>query len=132
LWLIKVWFSPSDSRNVCPNGWHVPTDIELNTHTKFLGGTGTRGIILKSTTQIYWSSFGATNETGFSALPSGIISCYGNGSFANLGVSSNYWTSTEYPLITTYAWGLQLGENSSVYRNYHPKEQGYAIRCLKE
>ena len=67
------WYTVVDSRNVCPTGWHVPTDQELNVLTDFLGGSVEAGDALKSTGAWFWdsSNVGATNRSGFSGLPTG-------------------------------------------------------------
>jgi uncharacterized protein (TIGR02145 family) len=61
------------SKNVCPTGWHVPTDVEWTTLTNYLGGTGLAGGKMKEAGLAHWTSpnSGATNESGFAGLPSG-------------------------------------------------------------
>lgn len=67
------WYAVRDSRGFCPTGWHVPTGAEWTTLTNFLGGDGEAGRKMKSMGTTYWQSpnTGATNESGFSALPGG-------------------------------------------------------------
>ena len=77
------WYAVNDPRKLCPTGWHVPTDAEWTILTTYLGGSGTSTILvaggkMKSTdtqpTTGGWNSSstsGATNESGFSALPGG-------------------------------------------------------------
>ncbi len=66
------WFAVADQRNICPTGWHVPSDVEWITLTDYLGGESVAGGKMKSTA-IYWQSPNqdATNESGFSGLPGG-------------------------------------------------------------
>jgi hypothetical protein len=33
------WYTVDDSRGVCPEGWHIPTDNEFTVLTDYLGGT---------------------------------------------------------------------------------------------
>ncbi|MFN6072835.1 MAG: fibrobacter succinogenes major paralogous domain-containing protein, partial [Bacteroidota bacterium] len=63
----------TDTLNICPSGWHVPTDAEWTTLTTELGGESVAGGKMKSIGTAYWNSpnTGATNESGFSALPGG-------------------------------------------------------------
>ncbi|MBN2480603.1 MAG: fibrobacter succinogenes major paralogous domain-containing protein [Bacteroidales bacterium] len=63
----------TDSRNICPAGWHVPTDEECTTLTEYLGGVDAAGGKLKESGTEHWDlpNAGDTNETNFAALPGG-------------------------------------------------------------
>ena len=89
------WYAVSDSRNIAPVGWHVPTDVELTTLTDYLGGLSIAGNKLKEPGTTHWASpnTGAVNETGFTALPGGYR--VSSGSFSNLGNNGYWWSSTE-------------------------------------
>jgi uncharacterized protein (TIGR02145 family) len=75
----------------------------------------------------------ATNESGFTALPGGMRR--ENGIFAEIGSSSNWWSSTEYNYNTNYA--LSRGVDSR-WENFvknvgsDPKKFGFSIRCVKD
>ncbi len=71
------------AQGICPDGWHLPTDGEWTTLTDFLGGAGVAGGKMKESGYIHWTSpnNGATNSSGFSALPSGNRSMEGVFSF---------------------------------------------------
>ena len=118
-------------RNVCPTNWHVPTDVEWTTLTTYLGGESVAGDKLKETGTTHWLSpnTGATNETGFTALPSG----YRNflGPFYNIGVSSSWWSSTEYFTLAAY-YRYMTYYLSSVGNSYSNEHYGYPVRCLKD
>jgi len=71
------------AKNVCPRGWHLPSDAEWSTLTDFLGGIDVVGGKLKAEGTIdartgIWDSpnVGATNESGFTALPGGLKSVF--------------------------------------------------------
>ena len=68
------WYSIEDSRDLAPDGWHVPSRDEWQTMIEYLGGDGIAGGKLKESGTEHWLSpnEGATNESGFSALPSGM------------------------------------------------------------
>ena len=70
---LYTWYTVTDSRNVCPDGWHIPTDIEWTILTSSLDGMIPAGGKLKEIGTSHWLSpnAGATNESGFSALPGG-------------------------------------------------------------
>ena len=125
------WYTVADSRNVCPTGWHTPTDAEWTVLSDYLGGESVAGGKMKSTSTQYWISpnTDATNESGFSGLPGGWR--YPNGSFYDVGYSGFWWSSTEYDAGSAWSRGLDytLGE---VLRGYEDKQKGLAVRCLKD
>jgi uncharacterized protein (TIGR02145 family) len=135
------WYTVSDPRNVCPTGWHVPTDAEWNTLIGYLDPSfdpntsgpqsGIAGGKMKSTGTQYWISpnAAATNESGFSGLPGGIFNF--DGLFYSIGTDGNWWSSTE--LDSTQAWLRSLGYNDgSVFRGYYSKVAGHSVRCLRD
>ena len=126
------WYVTVDNRNVCPAGWHVPSDQEWFVLMNFLGGEPIAGGKLKSMNYFYGPNFGATNETGFSGIGGGIRSNYGN--FADSGWAGYYWSSTENGSSgTTNAWARMLEkDNSYLSRIWWPKPFGLSIRCIKD
>lgn len=58
----------------CPNGWHLPINDEMQELINYLGGNKYTGGEIKESGTIHWLSTnpGATNSSGFSALPCGI------------------------------------------------------------
>ena len=122
---------------LAPNGWHVPTDDEWQTLVDYLGGSGVAGGKMKSTGTIesgnglwYAPNTGATNESGFSALPGG-YRVYGNGGFYGVGNGVYFWSSSEYS--SNNAWNRELLYNSSeVIRYYYNKRLGFCIRCIRD
>ena len=123
---------PNDTLNICPEGWHVPTDADWTTLTTELGGESVAGGKMKSIgTVSYWNSpnEGATNSSGFSALPGGYR--INNGSFNNLSNSAVFWRATE--VNANNAWSSRLEHNSDdVSRISYEKQLGASIRCLKD
>jgi len=136
------WYAAVDSRNIAPDGWHIPTDDEWKELEMYLGmsqseadGTGYRGTDeggkLKETGTTHWNSpnTGATNETGFTALPGGYR--YGNGNYYNMGSFGYFWSSTESSSYS--AWSRTLYCSSSgVYRLYYNKQDGFSVRCVRD
>jgi uncharacterized protein (TIGR02145 family) len=130
------WNAVADSRNICPAGWHVPTDNEWTILADNLGGADVAGGKMKTTGTVangdgLWegSNTGATNSSNFSALPSGGRT---NSGFLTIGTSGYWWTSTE--ASTQLVWIRfvykdfpMLGRNSE----QGTKSFGYAVRCLK-
>ena len=127
------WYAVADPRNVCPTGWHVPTDGEWTTLTNFLGGEAVAGGKMKSTGTQYWFSpnTDATNASGFSGLPGGFRFDYGV-FFYNDGDSGFWWSSTENN--TDYAWCRNLNYNNGYASTYNEfnKPYGFSVRCLRD
>lgn len=134
------WYALSSTtngnRNVCPTGWHVPTDAEWSTLINYLdpnadGGNNinTAGGKMKSTGTQYWQSpnTGATNESGFSGLPGGYRTDGGQ-----FGSGFGYWWSyTESSTVA--AWNRILPySNGSVGRANLDKAHGFSVRCLRD
>ena len=90
------WYAVNDSRNIAPTGWHIPSDAEWTTLTTYLGGECVAGGNLKETGITHWQSpnTGATNKTGFTALPGGYRHC--NGDFFCMCRNASFWSSTEH------------------------------------
>jgi uncharacterized protein (TIGR02145 family) len=133
------WYAVADPRNVCPTGWHVPTDDEWSVLINYLdpnadGGNNYPNIAggkLKSTGLQYWLSPNqdATNESGFSGLPAGYRS--DNGSFSSIGYDGVWWSSTEYG--TDYAWYRNLNYGGGdADRGDNDKGFGFSVRCLRD
>jgi uncharacterized protein (TIGR02145 family) len=128
------WLAVVDYRNLCPTGWHVPTDAEWTTLTNFLGGE-TGGGKLKSTGLQYWVSpnIAATNESGFSGLPGGSRN-YFDGHFDDVGYDGYWWSSTEANTSSAGdAWYRDLYYvDSYVSRVSGVWGRGLSVRCLRD
>ena len=124
------WFAVADPRNVCPTGWHVPTDAEWTVLTDYLGGQYVAGGKMKTTTGWQSINIGATNESEFSGLPGGHRD-YDNDVFTNVGGSGTWWSSSESS--TTDAWyRFLVYTNDNAYRSSSSKHGGFSVRCLRD
>ena len=130
---LYTWYAVTDSRSVCPTGWHMPSDAEWSTLINYSGGANA-GDNLKETGTKHWVSpnTGATNKTGFTALPSGMRYNDGtNGIFKEFGSFGTWWSTTEHNL--TDADGFGTGSIFSlVYNGNYTKSNAYAVRCLAD
>jgi uncharacterized protein (TIGR02145 family) len=126
-------YAVTDNRGLCPNGWHAPTDAEWTTLTTYLGGESVAGGKMKTIgTTTYWNSpnTGATNESGFSALPGGYRNST-DGSFRDVRYEVYFWSATESGSSRT--WIRSLGSNYSfVGRGELHKSIGASVRCLRD
>ncbi len=125
------WYVASDPRNLCPKGWHIPTDAEWTTLVTYLGGEKVAGGKLKETDTTHWQSPnpGATNETGFTALPGGYRDNLGT--FMLMGVIGQWWSSTEDSPNWAHCFCMFYGK-SAVTRNIEYKTSGQSVRCVED
>jgi len=125
------WYSVSDWRGLAPEGWRVPSDEDWYKLIKIIGGEKVAGGKLKATDTTYWKSpnIGATNETGFTALPGGGRG--DNGTFGTIGSYGDWWSATESSTLN--AWGRDVDYDSgSVGRSNYGKGLGFSVRCLRD
>jgi uncharacterized protein (TIGR02145 family) len=126
------WYAVNTGK-LCPTGWHLPLDAEWTTLITFLGGEDVAGGKLKETGTIHWSSpnTGATNESGFTAIPAG--ERFNTGPFFYLFNDYGYWWSaTEYSITGNAYYRYMSYDNSCVYWGYNYNKDGLSVRCLKD
>ena len=130
------WYAVSKTsngnKNVCPSGWHVPTDGEWTVLTDYLGGESlSPGGKMKEVGTTSWISpnTGATNTSLFTGLPAGARGFKGD--YASIGDLVYWWSSTENN--TDYAWSRDLNYYDwSAFRDFLYKRNGFSVRCLRD
>ena len=125
------WYAATDSRGICPAGWHVPSDKEWTVLTNYLGGEDVAGSKMKATGTAYWqtSNIGVTNESGFSALPGG-YRIY-DGSFKGIRNYAFFWSATENG--NYFAWYRILTNDTGKVTRYNFDNSFVAsVRCLRD
>ena len=124
------WYAVNDPRGLAPSGFHIASDEEWTILTNYLGGENVAGGKLKEAGTTHWLSpnEGATNSSGFSALPGGYRY---DGGFDVLSYYGHWWSASEYG--GTYAWGRGLFYvNAYVVRDNLYKSIGFSVRCVKD
>jgi uncharacterized protein (TIGR02145 family) len=118
-------------QGLCPTGWHLPTDAEWTTLTSTLGGESVAGGEMKETGYTHWlePNTGATNNSGFTALPGGFRDYYYY-YFYYLTYDGIYWSSSQNDLYNAWIRHLYY-DFEDVYRNFDDKNSGFSARCLK-
>jgi uncharacterized protein (TIGR02145 family) len=131
-------------KNVCPSGWHVPSDTDWTTLTDYLinNGYGYQGSgtdIAKSlATQSGWMTFATAgtpgndqvnnNSSGFTAFPSGYRD---NLDFFGILITADWWSGTMYS--GTDAFGQYINYNNDIMgKTHYNKKDGFSVRCLKD
>jgi uncharacterized protein (TIGR02145 family) len=124
--------NPSGIQGVCPTGWHLPSDAEWTQLTTYLGGESVAGYKLKETGTAHWKkpNPGATNETGFTALPGGGRSD-NDGGFYAISFYGRWWSATEDNIGRALYRNMHYG-TSDVLRNIDNKEMGFSVRCVRD
>ena len=126
------WNTVADTRNIAPAGWHVPTEAEFTTLTDYLGGWEVAGGKLKETDTFHWYSpnTGASNSSGFTALPGGFR--HFNNGFFGFGFNGWYWSSSAADTAMD-AWMSQLtNDDAHFFPSFFGKTFGIPVRCVKD
>ena len=123
------------SKNVCPIGWHVPTNDEWDVLFNYIGDDGyTRcGGMMKEVDTVNWKSpnIGATNTTLFTGLPGGYREVYGF--FKHFGDTGYWWSSSENITFKNYSMGHYLDYDSDAVNHIGMyMGSGFSIRCVKD
>ena len=132
---------------LAPQGWHVASDDEWKELERFLGmsdeeidkvlwkGTDEGGELKESGT-VHWNypNKGATNESGFTALPGGCRNgdmTGSGGNFLGLNTAAFFWTSTAY--ISPNALRRALTNDESRINDTSMKRTwGLSVRCIRD
>lgn len=122
------------SKNICPDGWHVPNKVEWNELDEYLGSvgySGSQGGALKA--KSLWKKDNesddgnGTDNFGFKAFPAGLRSS----NFVAMGYVADFWSSTEYSEMNGYWFHISTySKNSSL--SHMNKKMGFSVRCVKD
>lgn len=124
----KTCSLPAKVQGVCPDGWHLPSQVEWETLFTEVGGSSTAGKILMSQTGWYNNGNG-TDGVGFSALPVGCNIRYDR-EFLGDGDYAAFWSASDYSSSLAYFMGMSSA-NEYAYLYPFPKDYGLSVRCLK-
>lgn len=126
-------------KNLCPAGWHVPTDAEWSTLIQHIDNTAlattfgnqstTAGTLMKENSTLWTGSAPRTNTSGFTGRPGGYRDNFG--SFEDVRFFTFFWSATDDGSSNGGFRGLGFN-NGNVSRNFANKSYGYSIRCLKD
>ena len=132
----------SDSRNLAPAGWHIPSDIDWQTMEKYIGMSDVQAsnlawrgtneaekLVIKSS--IGWPTtsilFGK-DEVGFSALPGGVRISDGT---TNTSQSIGFWWTSSLKGNKVYYRYIDA-QFKQIFRQYTYPNYGMSIRCVKD
>lgn len=127
------WYAVNDPRGLAPEGWHVPSPLEVS---KLRGTVQYNGGKLKSTGTLeagtgLWQSpnTGATNKSNFTALPGGFCDD-AFGAFYGQGIVANFWTNTDSDVLAN-AYSLQH-DDTNIGGGLVHKGRGHSVRLIKD
>jgi len=117
-------------QGICPTGWHIPTDAEWDTLEVHLGGDTIAGGKMKDASPFYWQSpnTGATNSSGFTALPAGKLQ---NSFFTYMTVEAGFWSSSVNTGSTAFNRVLSCNYDD-IFRFSTNRLYSFSVRCLKD
>jgi uncharacterized protein (TIGR02145 family) len=130
------WYACVGARQLCPVGWHVPTDDEWTYLINYFGGEAFAGGLMKTTgnleaaTGLWFSpNAEATNISGFSGAPGGYRASIGL--YGDFGSDGYWWSSSERDPFD--AWRRNLGSNNGNAQRYvTDKRTCLSVRCLRD
>ncbi len=135
------WYAVNNEHNIAPAGWHVPTDEDWQILVHYLDSkatfTGEWSVVsylaggkLKEASTAHWfpPNMGATNESGFTALPGGNRGGLSGFDFA--GKSGSWWSSS-YGIYGIIYYELSCN-NQAVYRGQYSTTSAFSLRLVKD
>ena len=134
------WYAVNDPRGLAPSGWHVPSDAEWTTLTNCLGGATIAGGKLKEKGTKRWLSpnTGATNVSGFTALPGGVLVSI-DGQFSGKSLVGSFWSSSVFSYNAAFSrrlvynsGALQGGVTIFNETSGTLNMDGLSVRCVKD
>jgi len=117
-----------DTNILCPKGWHIPSDNEWQILITYVGGD--IGKLRESGTS-HWEApnSGASNASGFTALPTGLREPF-YGSSSSMGQMTEWLTSTSLDNVNSASRFIDE-DNAGTTKNEEPRLMGLPVRCLK-
>ena len=127
--LLYNWYAVKSGK-LAPAGWHVATDGDWAALINSLGGDSIASGKLKETGVTHWfpPNSGATNSSGFMALPGGDRNI--DGSFGGRGDRGFWWSVLDDGSVDTWT-RYMTPVDAIVYRDHYFKTNGFSVRCVK-
>jgi len=122
---LYTWHAAMDKRGLCPKGWHVPSIADWTQLAESLGGVSVAGGKLKESGTFHWlaPNVGASDETGFRAVPGG--GRLSDGTFNDMGTGAIWWSDTGDGYYLNYSDGY-------LHRYFFVKSSGFSVRCVRK
>ena len=123
----------TNAKQVCPEGWHLPSIDEWFEMLNYLGGSSIAGDKLRETSREHWSDYllitSTTNESGFTAFAGGYASQVWMIGYHGMGSHAYFWTSDGDVNFADY---YLIDNTPVVKKGYDEIIFGYSIRCIRD
>ncbi len=106
---LYTWYAATDSRKLCPSGWHMPSHVEWSVLAASL--TGLDGIRFTSIPAGY-------------RLPDGIFSQFEH--------TARWWSSTSYSATEAYSTYCEDIYAGIVRPSSNSVKYGFSVKCVKD
>ena len=116
-------------RGVCPEGWHLPSNVEWNALFTAVGDTSYAGQKLKADSDLWNEGTSNDDSFGFAVLPAGYRDY--SGRFNYEGDYADFWSSTESSSHSADGWDFNY-DGDNVYDGWYFKYLGFSVRCLRD
>lgn len=129
---LYTWYTATDSRKLCPAGWHLPSINEWNELLVHLGGDKLTSRDFRWSFNYYWDSFlnaGAT-EGSFGAELVGYRTASGQIQYSRYG--TYWWSGTEASSANVYVIYCGQADFEKVIQIEKEKKNGFSVRCVKD
>ena len=115
--ILYNFYAVSDSRGLCPNGWHVPNDGDWQALELYLGmqasqinqegwrSSGDVGLKLKASSETLPIQWNGNDQCNFEALPGGFRDA--SGGYINIWNFGIWWTSSYYGSSSSASEGFR-------------------------
>jgi uncharacterized protein (TIGR02145 family) len=119
------------AQNVCPEGWHLPSNDEWNDIIEFLGGKEIAGGKMKKDTLWQSPNTGVSANSYFDALPGGYHHFKVSIGFTGQNRHGYWWSNTEDPSSFAFAFFMHF-DHSEIFNSDFDKRHAFSVRCIKD
>lgn len=119
--------------DACPEGWHLPNDMEWENLMSAVGGKNNAGVMLKSSGdewEYYHASVQGSDAFGFTGLPAGIRNS--DGTFDSESYYASFWISKEQMDIASYSANLFYDLANLKVSMGADKQSARSVRCVQD
>ncbi len=122
------------AQSVSPTGWHVPSVDDWTVLINSLGGLGVASGSMKEASLVFWKppNVGASNSSGFTALPGGNRITNPTPKFTDISTYAYFWSSTVSTIGQTAIYYYLVNEHAEIASNVSPQEYAFSIRCIRD